>query len=130
MAKQLFETTNRDESHRVLEYVLGQREKDGVDPQWPGAEKFAKLAGKHPRASCRENPAAEKYSVWDETVWERSDDYEQQQVKAGERAKQIEQAQATGDPRIEALMHMVGSLHETTLELKNAIKKKPARKRT
>lgn len=45
MAKRLFSTTDREESHKKLEEVL--------------------LDGAHPRAECREADAEGFYSVWD-----------------------------------------------------------------
>lgn len=102
MATKLFEGQNRDESHRALEYVLGQRKKQGVDPDWPGTEKLAKFAGKHPRASCME--IGDKFTVWDETFWERGPEYEKEQEIAREKEKQRAEAQVGADQRIEELV--------------------------
>lgn len=57
----IFETKNREESHRALEYALGQREVNGPDPDWPGTEKMAGYFG---LAECREDSADGIYSVW------------------------------------------------------------------
>lgn len=105
MAKKLFETKNRDESHRALEYVLGHRKRPNgskPDPDWPGTEKLAKLAGKHPKASCMEEGGS--FTVWDETFWERGPEYEKEQVVARENEKQGAQTQAEADRRMEELM--------------------------
>jgi hypothetical protein len=69
MSEKIFETKNRDEAHRVLEYVVDQArnfqrlDANGVDKDFPGVEKFDRQF--HPAAECREDPNAElPYSVW------------------------------------------------------------------
>jgi hypothetical protein len=69
IGKLIFSTTNRDEAHRVLEYVLNHhltfgRELDkGKDKDFPGAEQFASVTA--PLAECREDNGKGVYEVWD-----------------------------------------------------------------
>lgn len=65
----IFSTGNRDEAHRVLEYVrdeakkLDRLDENGIDREFPGAEKFD--AQFHPDAECREDASQlTPYQVW------------------------------------------------------------------
>lgn len=66
----LYGGTNRDEAHRVLEYVLNQhisfdRPDKGKDKDFPGCERFADVTA--PQACCIEDPnhPTEPFQVWD-----------------------------------------------------------------